>query len=393
MGIEMILFNPDWKKGEKDELFSLSQAQAAREFHKTLRGYEPTSLRRLQGLGEKLKIGGFYVKDESFRFGLNAFKGLGGSYALGRIIAEQMGKTPGETGDVPAGTFTFVTATDGNHGRGVAWAAKNLNQKAVVYMPKGSARERLENIRALGAEAEITECNYDDTVRFAKEQAEKNGWILVQDTAWDGYEKIPSWIMQGYTTMALEAAEQLDGMTPTHIFLQAGVGAMAGAVTGFFSSYYGENGPKIIIVEPEKADCLFETAKAGDGKLHKVEGDLDSIMAGLCCGEVCTIGWEVLKHHAGYFFSCPDYVAADGMRVLANPMKGDERVISGESGAATSGLVYNLMTDTQLNEYRDALGLDEKSIVLCFSTEGDTDQENYRRIVWDGWYRKSSARD
>ena len=151
-----------------------------------------------------------------------------------------------------------------------------------------------------------------------------------------GYETIPSWIMQGYMTMALEAAESLGGRVPTHIFLQAGVGAMAGAVTGFFSSFYGAQRPKIVITEPNRAACLFKTAGAGDGALHKVEGDLDSIMAGLCCGEVCTVGWEVLKHHAGYFFSCPDYVAADGMRVLGNPLPGDEKIVSGESGAVTS---------------------------------------------------------
>lgn len=391
MGIEMVLFNPDRQKGAWDETFSLSEAQRARSFHKGLSGYKPTPLRRLDGLAGRLGLGGLYVKDESLRFGLNAFKGLGGSYALGRVIAERMGKKPEELGDVPAGTFTFVTATDGNHGRGVAWAAKNLSQNAVVYMPKGSAKERLENIRALGAQAEITELNYDDTVRFAKEQADENGWILVQDTAWEGYETIPSWIMQGYMTMALEAAESLGGRVPTHIFLQAGVGAMAGAVTGFFSSFYGAQRPKIVITEPNRAACLFKTAGAGDGALHKVEGDLDSIMAGLCCGEVCTVGWEVLKHHAGYFFSCPDYVAADGMRVLGNPLPGDEKIVSGESGAVTSGLVYNLMTDPELKSFRETVGLDETSIVLCFSTEGDTDKENYRHIVWDGWYRKPSC--
>ena len=148
-------------------------------------------------------------------------------------------------------------------------------------MPKGSSKERLENIRRLGADAEITDFNYDDTVRFAKTQAEKHGWTLVQDTAWEGYERIPSWIMQGYTTMGMEITEQLHGVVPTHIFLQAGVGAMAGAMTGFFSNYFGENMPKLIIVEPDKADCLYHTAKANDGKLHVVEGNLNSIMAGL----------------------------------------------------------------------------------------------------------------
>ena len=338
-----------------------------------------------------MNISGLYVKDESRRFGLNAFKGLGGSYALAKVMAEKTGMGLEDVSKVPAGTFTFVTATDGNHGRGVAWAAKNLSQKAVVYMPKGSARERLENIRRQGAEAEITDLNYDNTVRFVSEQAQKNGWILVQDTAWEGYEKIPTWIMQGYMTMAWEAVQQMGDNIPTHIFLQAGVGAMAGAVTGFFSNYYGEKAPKIIIVEPDKANCLFKTANANDGTLHKVDGDLDSIMAGLCCGEVCTVGWEILKYRVDYFFSCPDYVAADGMRVLGNPLAGDERIISGESGAVTSGLVYNLMNDPKLESFRKELGLGQDSVVLCLSTEGDTDKENYRHIVWDGWYRNENT--
>ena len=386
MNVKMTVFDSDKREGAYDQKFSVEEAEKALSFHSGLEGYEATPLRKLDALSRFLGISGLYVKDESYRFGLNAFKALGGSYALARVMAEKTGKGLEEITQTPAGTFTFVTATDGNHGRGVAWAAKNLSQKAVVYMPKGSARERLENIRRLGAEAEITELNYDDTVRFAKSQAEKNGWILVQDTAWEGYETIPTWIMQGYMTMALEAVKQLGEVRPTHIFLQAGVGAMAGAVTGFFSNYYGDSMPKLSIVEPDRADCLFRTAKAADGTLHKVEGDLDSIMAGLCCGEVCTVGWEVLRHHGDYFFSCPDYIAADGMRVLGNPLGGDENIISGESGAVTSGLVYRLMTDKRLEEWKKAVGLDRDSVVLCISTEGDTDRENYRRVVWEGWY-------
>lgn len=374
-GIRMKEFPFDGRQGSRDGLFSTEQAAAVLAFHETLEGYSQTPLRSLEGLAGQLGISGIYMKDESCRFGLNAFKGLGGSYALGRLVA-----------GVAPGTRTFVTATDGNHGRGIAWAARNLKQKAVVYMPAGSSEERLNAIRALGAEAQITEYNYDDTVRFAAKQAQRNGWTLVQDTAWPGYEEIPSYIMQGYMTMAAEAVEQLNGLLPTHIFLQAGVGAMAGALTGFFSHYYSGRMPTIVIAEPDRADCLFQTAAANDGKLHKVEGALDSIMAGLCCGEVCTIGWEILKHHAKYFFSCPDYVAADGMRVLGNPVKNDPRVISGESGALTCGLIYHLMTDECLAGIKRIIGLDGHSRILCFSTEGATDQTAYRHIVWDGWY-------
>ncbi len=348
----------------------------------------------MKNTAQTLGLATLYVKDESYRFGLNAFKVLGGSYAIGRYLAGRLemdiSQLPYEKMVSPEvreklGEVTFVTATDGNHGRGVAWTAHQLRQHAVVYMPKGSAAERLDNIRAEGAEASITELNYDDAVRLANGQAEQNGWVMVQDTAWEGYEDIPRWIMQGYGTMALEAREQLPEK-PTHIFLQAGVGSMAGAVAGFFASQYGSERPIITIVEPNKADCLFRTAQANDGALHPVEGHMDTIMAGLACGEPCSIGWEVLKNTADHFISCPDYVAAKGMRLLGNPEQGDTRVISGESGAATAGFVAAVMTDPELADVKAALGLDESSHVLCFSTEGDTDRENYRAVVWDGRY-------
>ena len=182
---------------------------------------------------------------------------LGGSFAIGNYIAKKLVE---DIENMPyermiskevrekLGDLTFISATDGNHGRGVAWTANQLKQKCVIYMPKGSAKERLDNIRAEGAEAEITEFNYDDAVRYSNNLAEKNGWVMVQDTAWDGYEDIPTWIMQGYTTMAYEAYDQLNGVKPTHIFVQAGVGSFAAAVQGFFGDVYGEDRPITTIV-------------------------------------------------------------------------------------------------------------------------------------------------
>lgn len=356
--------------------------------------YEPTPLAKLPATAACLGLGEVYVKDESYRFGLNAFKVLGGSYAIGRYLTERLGKEISQvdyktlTSDEvkqQLGGITFVTATDGNHGRGVAWAARQFGQKAVVYMPKGSAAERLANIRAEGAEASITELNYDDAVRLANSQAEEKGWVMVQDTAWEGYEDIPTWIMQGYGTMGLEAYDQLPQM-PTHIFLQAGVGSMAGAVTGLFAACCGENRPVVTIVEPEKANCLYQTSKANDGQRHFVTGEMNTIMAGLACGEPCSIGWNILADYADHFISCPDYVAAKGMRILGNPAGKDDRVISGESGAATFGCVAEIMTNPALAWMKEKLGLNETSRVLFFSTEGDTDRENYRAIVWDGKY-------
>ena len=380
--------------------FGEQQAQAVRQFHRSFPEYAPTPLIRLDALAKSLGVARISVKDESYRFGLNAFKVLGGSYAIGNVIAEKLGIHPAAlsysllTSPATAeklGKLTFVTATDGNHGRGVAWTANRLGMNCVVYLPRGSAQERLMNIRALGAQATITDLNYDDAVRLANRMAEENGWIMVQDTAWEGYESIPTWIMQGYTTMALEAWEQLAGEKPTHIFLQAGVGAMAGAVTGFFADLFGEERPIITIVEPEQADCLFRSAKAG--ALRCVSGDLKTIMAGLACGEPCTVGWQMLQNYADFFISMSDEYAAQGMRVLGNPLPGDPRVISGESGAATVGLVSALLRDPAQADLRQQLGLDAHSRILCFSTEGDTDRENYRRVVWEGLYPSCSGAD
>ena len=380
--------------------FTTVEAQKARDFHASFPIYQPTPLTSLPNLAQALGVGEIRVKDESFRFGLNAFKVLGGSYAMGRYIAKTLGE---DISALPAkrilspeikeklGEVTFVTATDGNHGRGVAWTAHQLGQKSVVYMPKGSAPERLRNIQAEGAQASITDLNYDGAVRLANQQAREKGWIMVQDTAWEGYTDIPLWIMQGYTTMGYEIVRHLEAEgapPPTHLFLQAGVGSMAGAMAGFFSSYYGQQRPFLTIVEPNKADCLFRTAQADDGTLHFVTGDMDTIMAGLACGEPCTIAWDVLRQCADAFISCPDYAAADGMRILAAPRKGDTPIVSGESGAATLGCAANILLREGLSQLKQALHLDEHSRLLFISTEGDTDKDNYRKVVWGGKYSK-----
>lgn len=381
--------------------FGVKNAAKARKFHESFPDYSATPLRELRELSNYLGVNRIYIKDESCRFGLNAFKALGGTYCIGRYIASQLEmdieelsyqKLKSKAVKDHMGDITFVTATDGNHGKGIAWAAKELGYKSVVYLPKGSATERLNSIAELGAEAYITDLNYDDTVRFAKAQAEKEDWVLLQDTAWEGYEEIPRWIMEGYTTLGHEITEQLKGREITHIFLQAGVGSMAGALTGFFADYYGEKErPIITIVEPNKADCVFRTAGAKDGTLQIVTGGMDTIMAGLACGEVCTLGWEILKNYGDNFVSVPDVIAAKGMRILGNPLTGDNKVISGESGAVTLGFVSEVMKRGELWDMKKKLGLDGGSKILCISTEGDTDRKNYRKIVWDGFYPSFSV--
>ena len=386
------------KSGDRQlGVMSLENVAKARKFHRSFPQYSVTPLARLDNMAAQLGLGGLFVKDESYRFGLNAFKVLGGSFAMARYIAQQLGRDVSEmtyeylTSQKLRDEFgqaTFFTATDGNHGRGVAWAANRLGQKAVVHMPKGSTKARFDNIAAEGAKVTIEKVNYDDCVRMAAaEAAETPRGVVVQDTAWEGYEEIPARIMQGYGTMASEAAEQLKEAgvdRPTHIFVQAGVGSLAGAVQGYFANLFPDCTPTTVIMEAQAADCLYKGAVACDGDLRIVDGDLRTIMAGLACGEPNTISWDILKNHSSFFVSCPDWVAAKGMRMLAAPCRGDRQVVSGESGAVGMGLAATLMENDDYRELREAIGLDKNSRVLMFSTEGDTDPENYRRIVWDG---------
>lgn len=384
------------------QIMSLENVANARAFHKSFPQYKETPLVRLSGMARELGLADFFVKDESYRFGLNAFKVLGGSFAMANFIAEKLGRNISEmtygylTGPKlkkEFGQATFFTATDGNHGRGVAWAAKRLGQKAVVLMPKGSAKSRFDNIAAEGADVTIEDVNYDECVRMANALAQKtpNG-VMVQDTAWEGYEKIPSWIMQGYGTMADEAAEQMKSCgirRPTHIFVQAGVGSLASAVQGYFANLFNGTGsvdscPVTVVMEAQAADCLYRSACTPDGHIVFATGDLSTMMAGLACGEPNTIGWDILRNHSTAFVSCPDWVSALGMRRLAAPVKGDLPVVSGESGAVGMGLVAALMKDPEYRELREMLGLNTQSRVLMFSTEGDTDPENWRDIVWNG---------
>ena len=381
------------------DLMSEENVTKANEFHKSFPQYSVTPLQKLSALASYLGVKGIYCKDESYRFGLNAFKVLGGSYAMGRYIAKELGR---DISQLPYnvlssdklreefGQATFFTATDGNHGRGVAWAAKRLGQKAVVRMPKGTTKTRFDNIAKEGAEVTIEEVNYDDCVRMAAAEAAKTEHgIIVQDTAWAGYEEIPSWIMQGYGSLVLEADKQLkeNGVDrPTHVFVQAGVGSLAGAVVGYFAHKYKENPPVMVVCEASAADCLYRSAVQADGNLVNVTGDLQTIMAGLACGEGNTIGWDILKNHVTVFASCPDWMSAKATRIYANPLENDPHIISGESGSVPLGLAYTALHDEDAKDLKEALKLDENSNILVISTEGDTDPVRYREIVWDGLY-------
>ena len=379
-------------------IMSRENVVKANNFHRSFPQYSVTPLHKLSRMADYLGIRNLYVKDEAYRFNLNAFKVLGGSYAIGRFIAKQLNK---DISELPYnvlssdklrqefGQATFFTATDGNHGRGVAWAANKLGQKAVVRMPKGTTQTRLKNIEKENAVVTIEDMNYDDCVRLAaKEAAETPNGVMVQDTAWDGYEEIPTWIMQGYGTLALEASRQViaDGCEcPTHIFVQAGVGSLAGAVIGYFANKYPDNPPIMCVVEAQAADCLYRSCV--EQKRVNVGGDMQTIMAGLACGESNTISWDILQNHATAFFSCPDWMSAKGTRMYGVPLAGDPTVISGESGSVTMGLLACLFRDKEkYADVREAIHLDENSEVLLISTEGNTDPIRFREIVWDGLY-------
>lgn len=383
---------------KKIEGFEKGEIREVLNFHKSLPNYNPTPLVDLKELAKYYGVDKIWIKDESKRFGLNAFKVLGGSYAIGKCLSKVLGR---DISELPfsvltseevrkqLGEITFVTATDGNHGRGVAWMAKHLQQKSVVYMPKGSAIMRLNAIKAEGADASITEFNYDDAVRLANDNANKYNWIMVQDTAWKGYEDIPLWIMQGYGTIMSEILMDLEEKCekkPTHVFLQAGVGSFAGAMQALLAEEYGEGRPITIVCEPHGANCIYKSFLADDGRPHSVMGDLTTIMAGLACGEPNTISWEILRDYSDFAVSCDDSISAKGMRILSSPIVGDERVISGESGSVGLGMFASLMEHKEeLKEFWEKLGIDENSRILCISTEGDTDKEGYRNVVWNGY--------
>ncbi len=379
-----------------EELFDIKYSRLARKFHRQIPGYRVTPLRSLPNLAQMIGLGGIYVKDEAQRLELNSFKVMGGSFAIFRLVEKKLNLKDDElTYDYLISPecherlkgLTITSATDGNHGKGIAWASEKLGLRCVIYVHRETSLPRIEAIKRYNAEVVVVDGNYDDAVRKCAEDAKKNGWQIVSDTSWDGYTEIPTWIMQGYTTMLLEAQEQLLGIgltKPTHVFVQAGVGALAASVIGFYSALFKDDPPYFVVVEPEKAACIYETARINDGKCHSVKGDLDTIMAGLACGDPSPIAWEVLDNTADVFMKVPDYTAARGMRILAVPLRGDPFVISGESGAVTLGALYAIMTEKASEGLKSALRLGPDSNVLLINTEGNTDPIHFRQIIWDG---------
>lgn len=344
-------------------------------------GYAPTPLVMLPALARRVGIAVLGYKDESGRFGLGSFKALGGAYAVLRQLQARLDEV--SSAAVRAGThrartaaITVCCATDGNHGRSVAWGAQLFGCRCVIYIHETVSAGRADAIARYGAEVRRVPGNYDDAVRQAARDAEAEGWIVVSDTSYPGYTDIPRDVMQGYTVMADEALAQWAGEKPTHVFIQAGVGGLAAAVCGHLWETLGEKRPRVIVVEPDRAACLFESAV--QGRAANIHGALDTMMAGLACGETSILAWDILEEGASDFLTVTDDAAFACMRLLAEGSDGDARVVAGESAVAGLAGLLGAMAQPSLAK---ALGLDGSSRVLLFGSEGDTDPALYEQIV------------
>jgi diaminopropionate ammonia-lyase len=347
-------------------------ADLAWTFHRSFHRYSPTPLHRLDHFASELGVASLLLKDESSRFGLNAFKGLGASFAMHHWLA---------THDVDDAAV-FTTATDGNHGRAVAWMARQLGFRSVIFMPTHSVPARIAAIQNEGAKVVLVEEGYDAAVQQALSAGETHGWIVIQDTATDGYREVPDWIGAGYWTMARELEPAVHGVDRAEVdvvLLHAGVGTWPAATVQYYWNRYGERRPKIVVVEPTEAACVLESVRAGHPT--PAGGSLRTIMAGLNCGYPSTTAFDVLRRSVDAFIAIPDLWAKRAMRRLATPGPDEAMVVAGESGAASTAGLMALMRDPAYEAVRRHIGLGPNSRVLVWSTEGATDPVGWERIV------------
>jgi len=347
--------------------------------------YRPTPLHSLRGLSQALGLAQVVYKDEGPRFGLGSFKALGGPYAAARVLQREVARISGgpvAMADIRYGRHaryaskvTLACATDGNHGRSVAWGAQRLGTRCRIYIHAGVSEGRARAMRAFGAELVRIEGDYDDAVRLVREDAEINGWHLVSDTSWQGYTQTPRDVMAGYGVMSHEINEELR-QAPTHVVLQGGVGGLAASVCASMRQRWGDRAPRVIVVEPERAACLY--ASAGAGELRSVVIEEETIMAGLSCGEPSALAWSILRDEVTDYITIPDSLIAPGMRMLAHPTRGDPPIAAGESGIA--GLVAAVVIASN-PILRSTFGFDRGSRVLLIGSEGITDPEIYAQIM------------
>lgn len=342
-------------------------------FHRTLDNYKPTPLVELPDLADFYDVGKIYVKDESFRFGLNAFKGLGASYAIHQILQ----KDPSIN--------TFCTATDGNHGRAVAWSAKMLGKSSRVFVPRDTTLARIKAIENEGAIVEKIDGNYEETCAYAQKISFENDWQLVQDAATENYEEIPAYIKAGYFTHFRELEDSLHGLPKPEIdvvFIQAGVGSWPAAVAWYYLNRYGKNRPKIVIVEPKEAAGILASFIKGDRT--SPNGTYKTIMAGLNCGIPSTTAWEILSTSVDAAMAIEDDFTEKAIQKLYYPEGKDKMIISGESGAGGFAGFLALMTDSRFQKLKEHLDINSGTRFLFYSTEGDTDPANFKKIISSG---------
>ncbi|QAX28227.1 diaminopropionate ammonia-lyase [Leisingera sp. NJS204] len=348
-------------------------------------GYEATPLVSLAGLADKIGVGRIDYKHEGPRFGLGSFKALGGSYAALRVLQRELSRQSGQDvslEDIRKGAhkqacagITLVSATDGNHGRSLAWGCQRFGAPCRIYIHAEVSEGRAVAMRELGAEVIRITGDYDESVLLAKKEAEENGWFVVSDTSWEGYTEPPRDVMAGYCVMTREVCETLE-QAPTHVFLQGGVGGLAASVAAALRQYYGAEAPRVVIVEPELAACLFDSARNGKATNFAIREE--TIMAGLSCGEPSGMAWEILAEEASDFLTIPDSIVAPAVRLLANAETGDPAVEAGES--AVAGLAA-LIAACQAPDLAEQLGLGPDSRVLLIGSEGVTDPAIYAAIM------------
>lgn len=375
---------PTWNAPEL-AFTGLIRRRAQLPLHQALPGYAPTPLRDLPGLAAELGLGRLLVKDESGRFGIEAFKGLGASFAMYAVVRERWlaatGRQlrPEEFADprvrADLGPITFTAATDGNHGRAVAWTARQLGQPAVIFMPADTAPARIGHIEREGAQVRLVAGTFDDCVAACAAAAAAEGWQVIADTAYRGYLEIPGYIMTGYSTIFVELTGQLDAV-PDVLLLPAGVGGLAAAGAVHCVQRHGAARPRLVCVEPEDSACFLDSLEQGDGEPHPARGRQRSVMAGLNCGLPSLLAWPVLRDAVDLFLAVEDGWAERAMR--AHHRHG---VTSGESGAATLAGLLALLQAPELAPARDHLGLGPRTSVLVINTEGATDPENWARVT------------
>ncbi|RZF25763.1 diaminopropionate ammonia-lyase [Paraburkholderia sp. UYCP14C] len=389
----MLVVNPRATRtsypGELKEILSVEKAQESRAWLSCWDKISPerTPLRELPGLAARLEVDSISIKDESARSVLGSFKALGAPVALVRLIQrlwpnhdlDARGLFEGRYRDLLT-HFTVVSATDGNHGKGLAAAAQTLGCRCVIVLHANVSVEREKAIAAYGAEIVRITGNYDESVEEAARLASRNGWRVVSDTSYDGYEEIPRDVMQGYGTIAAEIVEQTDSQPNqppyTHVFLQGGVGGLAAGLVSYLWEFHGEHRPRFVVVEPQQADCLYQSALAG--RAARATGTVDSVMAGLACGETSPLAWKFLQPGVDAFMTISDGDAVNAMRILAAGSDADAPIVAGESGVAGLAGLMVLLQDQQLARQ---VGLDGSSRVLLVNTEGATAPATYRELV------------